>query len=310
MSVPPPPPPPPPPSGPPLPPDGARFPSARDTSASPAPTGIAGMHSLRDQASPYSILLATAVLVIMAAPNVVFYLLDRALAGQLGAQPEATGGSLLFGLIVALVLQLIIFIAAMVPLLIRRRLDGRLFGPSQPTGSWLALGFGLVAGIIALFTAYGVNIVLALITGTEEPVEQQLLQDALGGGVTLLLAGVIAVIVAPIVEEVVFRGVLFRALADRIGLWVGAIISSALFALIHIEVVTSQPIALGGLFAVGLALALAFHYTGNLLVPVIGHAVFNAASLSLALAVDRFGLDELVGWLGSVSLAVRAAGLG
>jgi len=268
------------------------------------------MHSLRDQPSPYSILLASVVLVIMSAPNVVFYLLDRALAGQAAVQAEPTQGSLVFGLIVALVLQLIIFVAAMVPLLIRRRLDGRLFGPSQPTGSWLALGFGLVAGILALFTAYGVNIALSLIAGADEPVEQQLLQDALGGGLTLLLAGVIAVIVAPIVEEVVFRGVLFRALADRLGLWVGAILSSSVFALIHIEVVTSQPIALGGLFAVGLALALAFHYTGNLLVPIIGHAVFNAASLSLALVVDRFGLDEMVAWLGSVSRAVRAAGIG
>ena len=268
------------------------------------------MHSLRDQPSPYSILLAAVVVVIMSAPNVVFYLLDRALAGRVPVSAEPTQGSLVFGLIVAMVLQLIIFLAAMLPLLIRRRLDKRLFGPSQPTGSWLALGFGLVAGIIALFAAYGVNIVLSLVTGLEDPVEQQLLQDALAGGLTLLLAGVIAVVVAPIVEEIVFRGVLFRALADRIGLWTGAIISSALFALIHIEVVTSQPVALGGLFAVGLALALAFHYTGNLLVPIVGHAVFNAASLSLALVVDRLGLDELVAWLGSVSLAVRAAGIG
>lgn len=297
MSVPPQPPQPPPP-----PPPGAP--------STPAPTGLAGLHSLRDQASPYSILLATVVLLIMSAPNVVFYLLDRAVAGRVPVQAEPTGGSLVFGLIVALVLQLIIFVAAMVPLLIRRRLDRRLFGPSQPTGSWLALGFGLVAGIIALFAAYGVNIVLALVAGTDDPVEQQLLQDALGGGVTLLLAGIIAVVVAPIVEEIVFRGVLFRALADRIGLWVGAVVSSAVFALIHIEVVTSQPIALGGLFAVGLALALAFHYTGNLLVPIVGHAVFNAASLSLALVVDRLGLDEMVAWLRSVSLAVRVTGIG
>jgi uncharacterized protein len=109
----------------------------------------------------------------------------------------------------------------------------------------------------------------------------------------LVLAGIIAVVVAPIVEEVVFRGILFRALADRIGLWIGAIVSSAIFALIHIEVVLSQPVALGGLFMVGLLLALAYHWTGNLLVPILGHAVFNAASLGLALALERLGLDEL-----------------
>ncbi len=305
MTVPPPPPPPgsgrpssgdgwPPPSGRPLPPD-QRFADA-PSQATPVPqsTGVAGMHRLTDQPSPYSVLLAAVVLAIMAAPNAVFFVLDRVVAGQVGTQPAPSEGSLIFGLVVALVLQVIIFLVAMLPLLIRRRLDRRLFGPTQPTGTWLALGFGVIAGVIALFAAYGVNIALALVAGTDEAVEQQLLQDALGGGWSLLLAAVIAVIAAPIVEEIVFRGVLFRALGDAVGLWGGAILASAIFAVIHIEVLTSQPIAMGGLFAVGMALSLAYHYTGNLLVPIVGHAVFNGSSLALALVVDRLGLDDLV----------------
>ena len=293
MTVPPPPPPPSSSPPPPPPPQPAPEPS----------TGWAGMRSLRDQASPYSVLLALIVVAIMSAPNLIFLALGTAV--QPVGEPVRTPSDpeLIFGLVFAMVLQVIIFVVALVPLLIRRKLDRRLFGPTQPTGSWLGLGFGLVAGIAALFAAYGTNILLALIVGIEDPVEQQLLQDALAGGVTLLLAGFIAVVVAPIVEEVVFRGILFRALGDRIGIWPGAIISSAIFALIHIEVVVSQPVALGGLFAVGMVLALAYHWTGNLLVPVLGHAVFNAASIGLALAIDRLGLDELA----MVGAVVRAA---
>lgn len=263
-------------------------------------TGIAGMHSLRDVPSPYSARLAIAVLAVFAAPNVVFLLLDRVLAGSAPEPSGGGGGTLLFGLIVALVLQLIIFVVALLPLVLRRRLDRRLFGPSQPTGSWLGLGLGMAAGIAALFAAYGVNIILTLSMGAEEPVEQQLLQDALRGGASLLLAAIIAVIVAPIVEEVVLRGVVFRALGERLGPWLGAVLSSALFAFIHVEVLASQPIALGGLFAVGVVLAIAYHVTGNLLVPIVGHAVFNASSLAIALAVDRLGLDELVAVLVAV----------
>lgn len=278
-----PPPPPPPSSAPPPPPQPAPEPR----------TGWAGMRSLRDQASPFSVLLALVVVAIMSAPNLIFLALGMAVQPVGDAVRTPSEPELIFGLVFALVLQVIIFIIALVPLLIRRRLDRRLFGPTQPTGSWLALGFGLVAGIATLFAAYGINILLTLLVGVEDPVEQQLLQDAMAGGVTLLLAAFIAVIVAPIVEEIVFRGILFRALGDRIGVWLGALISSAIFALIHIEVVVSQPVALGGLFAVGMVLALAYHWTGNLLVPVLGHAVFNAASIGLALAIDRLGLDEL-----------------
>ncbi len=251
------------------------------------------MRSLRDAPSPYSVLLAVIVVAIMSAPNLVFLALDSVLQ-PVGDMPRTTSqAELVFGLVVALVLQLIIFVVALVPLMIRRRLDRRLFGPTQPTGSWLGLGFGAAAGMVALFAAYGVNIVLGLLAGVEDPVEQQLLQDALAGGATLVLAMIIAVIVAPIVEEVVFRGILFRALGDRIGVWFGAIVSSAIFAVIHVEVVLSQPVALGGLFMVGMVLALAYQWTGNLLVPVLGHAVFNAASIGLALAIERLGLDQL-----------------
>lgn len=279
------PPPPPPPSSAPPPPPPQPAPEPR--------TGWAGMRSLRDQPSPFSVLLALVVVAIMSAPNLIFLALGMAVQPVGDAVRTPSEPELIFGLVFALVLQVIIFIIALVPLLIRRKFDRRLFGPTQPTGSWLALGFGLVAGIATLFAAYGINILLTLLVGVEDPVEQQLLQDAMAGGVTLLLAAFIAVIVAPIVEEVVFRGILFRALGDRIGVWLGALISSAIFALIHIEVVVSQPVALGGLFAVGMVLALAYHWTGNLLVPVLGHAVFNAASIGLALAIDRLGLDEL-----------------
>lgn len=300
MTVPPPPPPPPGSLPPPPPPP-------------PAPaSGWAGMRSLRDEPSPYSVLLAIVVVVIMSAPNLVFLALDSVIQPAMGDTPRTPSeGELVFGLVVALVLQLIIFVVAMVPLLIRRNLDRRLFGPTQPTGSWLGLGFGAAAGMVALFSAYGVNIVLSLVVGIEDPVEQQLLQDALAGGATLLIAAFIAVVVAPIVEEVVFRGILFRALGDRVGVWLGAVISSAVFALIHVEVVLSQPVALGGLFAVGLVLALAYQWTGNLLVPILGHAVFNAASVGLALAIEQLGVDEVValGW-GAGHLAVHLIGVG
>ena len=243
--------------------------------------------------SPYSVLLAFVSVLIFIFPNLLI-VLSGALTDTDAAAPVLNDAQMVFTLVVSLILQLLLFGAALLPLIIRRRLDGRLFGPTRPRWTGVAIGLAIVSGIAATFAAYTVNAILVLLLGAEDPVEQQILQDALAGGLPLILAALVAVVVAPVTEEVIFRGVLFRAMADKFGLWVGAVASSVIFALIHIEIVFSQPIALGGLFLVAMVLAYAYHRTGNLVVPIIGHAVFNAFSLGLALLVDRIDLAEIL----------------
>ncbi|MFP4150365.1 MAG: CPBP family intramembrane glutamic endopeptidase, partial [Nitriliruptoraceae bacterium] len=228
------------------------------------------------------------------APNLVIVGLALATGGLdelLSGDVEVSASVLVVNLIVQLVLQLGLFGISLLPLLAAGRPYRRLLGPTRTTGTMVAIGLG--SGVVAAIASYTLNAIAVLLTGVEEPVEQQLLQDALSGGLPLLLVVVLAVVVAPLTEEVVFRGVLFRAMADRLNLGVGLVVSSAIFSVIHIEVVASQPVALLGLFTVGLLLALAYHLTGNLMVPILGHAVFNAISLGLAVLVDRLDLDEL-----------------
>lgn len=239
--------------------------------------------------SPYGLWIALFSVAIFTAPN----LLLIGIAGTDAVETVAveSSGLIVLNLLVGLVLQLFVFVLALLPLLAAGRPYNRLLGPTRTTGAMVAIG--LASGVVVAILAYTLNAIAVLITGSQEPVEQQLLQDALAGGLPLVLVVVLAVIVAPLVEEVIFRGVLFRAMADRINLGVSLVVSSAIFALIHIEVVLSQPAALVGLFTVGLVLAVAYHLTGNLLVPILGHAVFNAISISLTVAVDRLDLEEL-----------------
>ncbi|MFP4235825.1 MAG: CPBP family intramembrane glutamic endopeptidase, partial [Nitriliruptoraceae bacterium] len=244
--------------------------------------------------SPYGLWIATFVVLLFMAPNLVIVGLALATGGLdelLSGDVEVSASVLVVNLIVQMVLQLGLFGISLLPLLAAGRPYRRLLGPTRTTGTMVAIGLG--SGVVAAIASYTLNAIAVLLTGVEEPVEQQLLQDALSGGLPLLLVVVLAVVVAPLTEEVVFRGVLFRAMADRINLGVALVVSSAIFSVIHIEVVASQPVALLGLFTVGLLLALAYHLTGNLMVPILGHAVFNAISLGLAVLVDRLDLDEL-----------------
>lgn len=98
-------------------------------------------------------------------------------------------------------------------------------------------------------------------------------------GVRLYLIGV-AVIVAPCFEELLFRGMLLPVAAKGLGLGRGIMLVSLLFAAIHLHLPSLLP-----LFIVGVAFSLAYLYSGNLLVSVVMHGLFNAFNLALLTAL-------------------------
>lgn len=87
-----------------------------------------------------------------------------------------------------------------------------------------------------------------------------------------------AVAAAPLVEEIVFRGVFFPALARHRGIPAAIALVSLLFAFIHGHAPAVLP-----LFVVGTTLATAYLYTGSLLVPIFIHAIFNSVNLAALL---------------------------
>jgi len=104
----------------------------------------------------------------------------------------------------------------------------------------------------------------------------------------LIMALPIAILI-PVVEEVVFRGVMLEYFERRIGVIGGVIISSALFGLIHVsnaESLVFFPIY----FTLGLILALIYVKSNkNILVPIIAHILNNGIAV-LALLIMNGGL--------------------
>jgi membrane protease YdiL (CAAX protease family) len=79
---------------------------------------------------------------------------------------------------------------------------------------------------------------------------------------------------APLAEEILFRGILYPAI-KRLGYPRGALWISALaFAAIHVNLPIFAP-----LLGLGLALALLYDTTNNLLAPIVAHGFFNAANV-------------------------------
>lgn len=86
---------------------------------------------------------------------------------------------------------------------------------------------------------------------------------------------VLAVVVAPVTEELIFRGCLYGILRGACGRTVGILISALLFAAIHGHVPS-----LGGLFLLAVGLALVYERCGSLWAPISMHAAFNAITIA------------------------------
>lgn len=101
-----------------------------------------------------------------------------------------------------------------------------------------------------------------------------------GSVVSKVLLGVLAVVVAPLTEEIFFRGFLYSVIKRFTDRWFAAVFSALVFAAVHQHVGSLVP-----LFLLAIGFALAYEATGCLLVPVFMHALFNAGNL-LALTLQ------------------------
>lgn len=120
---------------------------------------------------------------------------------------------------------------------------------------------------------------LALFGGTGSAPESQavvqLFEKSVREHDTLSLAilVVLGVLVAPITEELLFRGLILGWLRVRWGTWMGAAISSVLFAAVHGSLGALVP-----LLALGMLLAYIAIRTGSIYCAMLYHAVFNGVS--------------------------------
>ena len=98
-------------------------------------------------------------------------------------------------------------------------------------------------------------------------------------------------VVAPIVEEIIFRGFIFAGLRERYGWKKAALFSSLLFAAIHF-----QPTAFLPIIVLGLIFAYLYQRSGSIWPAIAMHLTSNAIALGAALLTSQ--LSEVALWGG------------
>jgi hypothetical protein len=125
--------------------------------------------------------------------------------------------------------------------------------------------------IFAALVAY--LVLTSIYTVLVDPPSEQLpngLEDADQNLLLALATGMLLIVVAPLAEEVFFRGFLYQAFRNSFGVLPGALLSGLIFGGIHLEFFKLVQLAI-----LGVILALLFEKTKSLWSPIILHAVNN-----------------------------------
>jgi membrane protease YdiL (CAAX protease family) len=95
----------------------------------------------------------------------------------------------------------------------------------------------------------------------------------------------LAVVIAPLNEELVFRAGIFRYLRTRIPRWAALLLPALTFAALHVNWQTWQGLAsLAPLVVLAIVLAIAYERTGNIGTSIVAHACFNLNTIAVILS--------------------------
>ena len=178
----------------------------------------------------------------------------------------------------------------------RRWGTGRLSADIGLRFRWSDLGWGPLIWLSAIVCQVIVAaVVLTLDVPTSSKTEGIAELDADRSYVIALL--ITAVVAAPIVEEMVFRGVVMRGLLARLGIVLTIAVQAVLFGLAHVDPVRGAGniglvLILSG---VGVALGAAAYWLRRIGSVIIAHAIFNGVVLALVLTGVADRLQERVG---------------
>ena len=155
---------------------------------------------------------------------------------------------------------------------------------SRGRGPVADLGTKIRAADLPLGLAFGVFLQWPVLTALYFPIlrfvdgdpsgEARELADRASGLPNAVLLVILAGIMAPLVEELFFRGFLLRALLGSMPPWVAVVVQAVVFAGVHL-----QPLQFPGLLVVGLATGAVAVRTGRLGMCWAIHAGFNGLTL-------------------------------
>lgn len=148
--------------------------------------------------------------------------------------------------------------------------------------AWSTLGWAL-AGTAISFVAIGAYLGIVDVIGVDalEPVSAIDDSDIWENVHLVVLTGILAILVAPIAEEIFYRGFMLGSMARRWGIVPAVVVSALVFSAVHFDVGSLIPFAI-----IGVVFALVYIRSRNLTSTILAHMMFNTIAFAATIA-DR-----------------------
>jgi hypothetical protein len=214
---------------------------------------------------------------------------------------QLTQFAVIFSLVVTFIMQIAGLVAAW---LVVTRVGRRPF--------WRTLGWGwipqfkMVHAVGLAFLMFGIAILSERLLPHQETDLEKFLK--MGAGIRIMVAA-LAVMTAPLIEEIVYRGVVYSSVEGLMGKGVAVVFVTLLFALVHVPQYWGSVATIAAILSLSFVLTLLRAWTGKLLPCVATHLVFNGIQAVILLLAPQQALDSQPDQA-AVMLIWRILGLG
>ncbi|MBC2257526.1 CPBP family intramembrane glutamic endopeptidase [Listeria booriae] len=164
------------------------------------------------------------------------------------------------------------FIAVIIVwLLLRKQPRSTKIEQGQPASAGVSVIYA-VLGFVALLIGQYIAIAIMSMFGVGGASQNTEMLGELARAVPLMI--VFTSVLAPILEEIVFRKIIYGGLASRMNIHVAAVISSLFFGLMHMDLAY-----LLVYFVIGLVLCYMYTKTKRIAVPIAAHMLMNVIAM-------------------------------
>lgn len=146
----------------------------------------------------------------------------------------------------------------------------------RSTPTWTDIGLSLVGFIASALLAWVLTWIFTLIPGFDAEQAQDVGFSYFLSGGERAIAFLMLVVIAPIVEEIIFRGWLYGKLRARLGMVASILITSALFGLVHMQWNVGVNV-----FALSVVCCVLREVTGTIYAGILTHMIKNGVAFYL-----------------------------
>ncbi|GGD22841.1 peptidase [Pontibacillus chungwhensis BH030062] len=147
--------------------------------------------------------------------------------------------------------------------------------------------WGLLGILLAFLSQYAATVIESLVFGVDPISENTQNLSALAKATPIFI--LIIAIVAPILEEIIFRKILFGTLRKYTNFLISALVSGSIFGIVH-----GEPEHLLKYAMMGLVFAYLYEKTKRIIVPIITHATMNSLVIIAQMTIDVEQLEQNV----------------